>query len=159
MRILGTVLAFMLVASPAAAWTPHHPVGYVKRVAGTVTVERAGIDKPVRVGDAIYEGDAYETGSGSGMGCTLIDGTRLTTGENSTFSIDRYQFDNEEERFEFVTRLWEGTYEFVSGLMNKVSPGATQIVTPTGTIRPDGTRFVIRVAGDSPPVRRRVRRG
>ncbi len=145
MRVLLVCLSVLLYAAPALAGSPHHPVGYVKRVSGNVTVVRLGSRAPVEVGDPIYERDRFRTGQKSALGFALTDGTRMTTGANSTFTIDKYKFDEVNQDFAFVTHLWEGTYEFISGIMSELAPGATRVVTPTGTVSPDGTRFVVKV--------------
>ncbi len=158
MRVTALSLCILFLASSAFAGAPHHPVGYVKRVSGKVTVVRAGVDKPVKIGDPIFERDRFRTGKGAGLGFALMDGTRLTTGENSTFSIDKYKFDTDVDNFSFVANLWEGTYEFISGMMSDLAPGAMRVITPTGAIEPEGTRFVVRVEPQRPSGNRRTRR-
>ncbi len=146
--ILALSLAVFVVPAAASA-----PVGYVKRVTGQVTVTRDGVDRNVKIGDEMRKGDVYRTGEDSSLGFTLLDGTRMSTGEESRFSLEHYEFDRAAGAFGFMSRLYYGTYEYISGMIAKLAPGATEIVTPNGTIRPDGTHLVVKL---EPP--RSVRR-
>ncbi len=135
-------LSLTLSAAPVDASTP---VGYVKRVTGAVVVTRNGVDRNVKIGDAMHKGDVYRTGGESSLGFTLLDGTRMSTGEESRFSLEHYEFDRQAGAFGFMSRLYYGTYEYISGMIAKLAPGTTEFRTPNGTIRPEGTRLAVRL--------------
>ncbi|MDP6707342.1 MAG: FecR domain-containing protein [Alphaproteobacteria bacterium] len=147
MRIVA--VAALLVAAlwvgPSAA--AEDAIGSVKTVEGSAHVERAGKREAAKVGTAVFRHDALQTGKDGSMGVTLKDETMISVGPNTELHLDSFAFEPEEKKYSFVTRISRGTLFYVSGLIAKLSPQSTKVVTPGGTVGVRGTRFVVRAGG------------
>jgi hypothetical protein len=147
MRIVA--VAALLVATlwfgPLAA--AEDSIGSVKTVEGSAHVARDGKREAAKVGTEVFRHDVLQTGKDGSMGVTLKDETMISVGPNTEIHLDSFAFEPEEKKYSLVTRLSRGTLFYVSGLIAKLSPQSTKVVTPGGTVGVRGTRFVIRAGG------------
>lgn len=120
-------------------------VGQVKVAKGSVQVERAGQRMPAAVGMGVRQADTLVTGADGSVGVTFSDNSLLSTGPNSTLTIDRYAFDSTSHAGQFDTSLRRGSLAVISGKMVKQSPGAMRVRTPSTILGVRGTEFVVRV--------------
>ena len=59
--------------------------------------------------------------------------------------IDDFLFSPAEGKLGFVSKISKGTAAYLSGKINKLSPGATRVETPLAVLGIRGTRFLIEV--------------
>lgn len=123
-------------------------IGYVKTVAGTSSIVRAGDRTTATAGQALFEKDVLETGGNGALGVTLKDNTLLSLGPNSSLALESYLLKPDRDAYSLITRITRGTVQYVSGLIAKLSPDSVQIRTPTATLGVRGTRLLIRVGAD-----------
>src|SRR5574343_18355 len=98
-RLLLAGLAFgltWLAAAPALAQPvgSGEPAGRIKRLTGSVRLERGGAAVAVQPGTPVFVGDRLVTGADGAVGLVLADDSLLTTGPNSTLVIERFAFDS-----------------------------------------------------------------
>jgi len=73
----------------------------------------------------------------------------LSLGPNSSLVIEAYLFEPDRRAYSFISRITNGTLQYVSGLIAKLSPGSVEIKTPVATLGLRGTRLLVRVDGDA----------
>lgn len=121
--------------------------GMVKRVAGTVTLERGSEVLPVAVGTRVQAGDRLRTGPKASVGLAMADDTLLSMGPASEMVVSNFAFDPTSHDGSLVARLVRGTLHVVTGLIAKAKPQNMQIHTPTVVLGVRGTEFVVETAG------------
>jgi hypothetical protein len=139
------VLMLGLLSAQLEAQRP--PAGYVKVVTGTAVITRAGVERPARPGDAVYENDAFRTGASSSLGVTLKDDTRLSLGSKSEIDLSEFKFSPAQGQLGLVVKLVRGIAEFVSGRIEALRPDAVRLETPTTIVGVRGTHLVFRAEG------------
>jgi hypothetical protein len=132
---------------PAQLEAQRPPAGYVKVVTGTAFITRAGVERPTRPGDAIYENDGFRTGASSSLGVTLKDDTRLSLGSNSEINLSEFKFSPAQGQLGLALKLLRGIAAFVSGRIEALRPGAVRIETPATIVGVRGTHLVFRAEG------------
>lgn len=137
--------ALLLTLSCGAQAAETEVAGDIKTLSGTVHVLRAGKSFVPLVGDRVEAMDSIRTGSNGSIGMSFVDGTRLSLGPSSEFSVQEYQFAPLEGDFAFVVKLLKGTAAYTSGKLGKLSPSSVKITTPQATIGIRGTSFVLKV--------------
>ncbi len=130
-------------AQPANAQPTQAPTGMVKRIAGTVTLERAGTTGPLSVGQFVRAGDTLRTGADGAVGVTLADDTLVTLGVNSELVLSAYSFDSTTQDGNVLVSLWRGTAAIVTGLIGKKAPEKVQVQTRTMVLGVRGTEFIV----------------
>lgn len=140
---MRSIILFPLLAFAGALCAQE--VGQVKVAKGSVQVERAGQRMPAAVGMGVRQADTLVTGADGSVGVTFSDNSLLSTGPNSTLTIDRYAFDSTSHAGQFDTSLRRGSLAVISGKMVKQSPGAMRVRTPSTILGVRGTEFVVRV--------------
>lgn len=139
LRLLCVMLlscAFSVAASAA-------DIARVKTISGIAHIERGGKRLPAAVDSRIQPGDTVVTGANSSVGLTFLDDSRLSVGPNSTFVIDKYQFDRTTHAGTMDTTLKRGTLAVVSGRLAKQSPDAMTVRTSVLVLGVRGTEFVV----------------
>lgn len=120
-------------------------IGYVKTVTGEAWVNTAGQRALAQPGVAIQIGSQIKTTSDATLGITMKDGTLLSFGPNTDFTVDEYLYAPASDDLKFSSRLAKGTMNYVSGVIAKLRPNAVTVKTPTGIIGVRGTQFVAKV--------------
>lgn len=146
--LLGLLIAAVLIASwarPAAA--QQEQVALVKVVSGEAYALRAEERAELGVGEAIFVKDIVETEDGS-VGLTFKDGSRISIGPNSRVQFTQFEFAPAEGRLSFLIDFFQGTLQYISGVIAKLSPDAVKVKTPVATVAVRGTRFLAQVEGD-----------
>ena len=136
-----------LAVAPDAAPAQVDDVGMVKVVKGDAHIERGGQKVPAMVGTRVRQGDVLVTGANGSVGVAFLDNSLLSTGPNSTLSIDRFAFDKTTHAGSFETSLRQGTLAAVTGKIAKQSPDAMKVRTPAAVLGARGTEFIVRTAG------------
>ena len=138
-------LCVAILLSGAGAATPAWAVdsGTVKVVQGEVRIERAGVSRPLRVGDAVQEKDRIIVSAQASAGITLRDDTRISMGPRSTLVINRFQFDPQTQEGSVDTSILSGTMRYITGLVGRANPNSVRVATSTATIGIRGTEFIV----------------
>lgn len=132
---------------PATASTA--PAGMVKRLTGTVTLERAGALLPVQPGTPVRVGDTLRTGPDGAVGVTLADDTLLSAGPNGEWRVSGFDFNATTQDGSLLVSLWRGTLGMVTGLIGKKSPEKVTVQTRTVVLGVRGTEFIVDAHGDA----------
>lgn len=120
-------------------------VGYVKSLKGKVVAKR---DKKIillNVGSKLYEDDLIITKNKSSVGIMFSDGTRISLGPKSIFSIKRFVVNPSKKDYDVDLSLIKGKASFSSGKIGEISPSSVKFRIPTGIIGIRGTKFMVEV--------------
>ena len=90
----------------------------------------------INVGDAVLRNETVRTGANSATRLVMIDSTNLSLGANSSITIDRTVFNDEQSYRDVTIRLTTGAFRFVTGHSDK---NAYKITTGLATIGVRGT--------------------
>ena len=91
---------------------------------------------PINVGDAVLRNETVRTGKDSATKLVMIDSTNLSLGANSSITLDKTVFNDEQSYRDVSIRLTTGAFRFVTGHSDK---NAYRITTPIATIGVRGT--------------------
>ena len=112
-------------------------VGHVAKMTGSASVVRNGVTIDVQTGDAIYQSDVVQTGSGSSLGLVLNDGTTFNLSANARLMLNDLTFDaSSTSNSSFIT-LVQGAASFVAGQVAKT--GDMKVATPAAVVGIRGT--------------------
>jgi len=139
-------LVFALIALlTSLAVQAADPIGRVKRVSGSVWVDRAGQSLAVQPGMALQVGDRLRTGADGMAGVTLADDSLLTAGHNSQLLINDFQFNTSTHEGGMLATLSRGSLHVVTGLIAKKTPEKVNFKTPSVVLGVRGTEFIVDV--------------
>ncbi|EDZ63766.1 hypothetical protein SMGD1_2118 [Sulfurimonas gotlandica GD1] len=117
----------------------------VKKVKGSVSIEREGKELSVKVGTKLFEKDTIITESKSSVSLIFKDNTRISVGPNSKLLLEQYLFNPDENQEAFVSNLSRGSIACVTGLISKINPKAFKVKVKTATMGIRGTHFIVKV--------------
>lgn len=120
-------------------------IGMVKTIIGEVSIQRGSEMLAAKLGSKILLDDKISTGKSSSVGLTLVDGTMLTAGPNSSLSLNKFSFDSTSNKGEIDTTIKKGTLAVISGKISKTSNESVVYRTPTTILAVRGTEFIIDV--------------
>ena len=106
---------------------------------GTVRLREAAVGMEIKAGDIV------KTGVDGSVGLIFSDDTIITMGSRTEFVVEDYLFEPLEGRLAFVAKILRGTISYLSGQIEKLSPGAVQLKTPAATIGVRGTHVLLKV--------------
>jgi len=144
--LLAALFALLTSGTAAAADT----AGIVKRLHGTVTLQRGGQPLPLAPGTAVQVGDRLVTGPDGAVGLTMADDTLLTAGPGSTLVISEFRFNSTTNEGNLLATLLKGTLNVVTGLIAKQTPQAVNVQTRNAVMGVRGTDFIVDARGDAP---------
>lgn len=147
MHLRALLLAALCGIAPAQA---ADSAGIVKRVQGTVMLQRAGQSAPatpVTPGTAVQVGDRLVTGADGAVGLTMADDTLLTAGPGSTLVISEFRFDSTTHEGSFLATLLQGTLSMVTGLIARQAPQNVNVQTRNAVMGVRGTEFIVDARG------------
>ena len=142
--VAAAVLGVALLSMAVRADEPS-PIGHVKRVSGSVLLDRAGQTMPVTTGMALKAGDQIRTGADGLVGVTLADDTLLSAGKGSRLLINEFRFDTTTHDGGMLATLSQGSLHVVTGLIAKKAPEKVNFKTPSTVLGVRGTDFVVEV--------------
>ncbi len=134
------LLVFLPTSSIASA-----TIGIIKSVSGDVYLTNATSAIKAVPNMRLNQGDSIRTGPNSNAGLIFEDDTVVSLGSNSEMSIEKFLFDPAAEKLEFVARLLQGTFSFISGQIAKLAPDQVKIETPDATLGVRGTKFLVKI--------------
>ncbi|MEM7226902.1 MAG: cadherin domain-containing protein, partial [Pseudomonadota bacterium] len=114
------------------------PIGRVEALDGSARVTHTnGQDESLAVGDPVYQGDIVETGSGSALGITFVDGTVFSLSAGARMVLNELIFDPAASGNSMTMSVLQGTFVFITG---QVAPtGGMTVNTPVAAIGVRGT--------------------
>ncbi|HEY4691783.1 MAG TPA: Ig-like domain-containing protein, partial [Anaerolineae bacterium] len=113
-------------------------IGRVERVSGSATVQHAnGVVEELRVGDAVYKGDVVQTGDGSALALSFVDGTAFNMSTNARMVLNELVYEANSPSNSALISLVRGTFTFVAGQIAKT--GDMRVDTPVATMGIRGT--------------------
>lgn len=118
-------------------------IGVVKKVEGTVLVDRGGDTFSPAVGDEMFLDDNIRTMQESALGIILSDGTTVALGEGSECALVAFAFEPSRGLFDLMVRLFSGRLVYGSGRIGEARPDRVRIETPQLTVGTRGTRFAV----------------
>jgi len=142
MKVLSCAVIALLTSLAGQA---AEPIGWVKRVSGSVWLDRAGQSQTVLPGMTLQVGDRLRTGADGMAGVTLADDSLLTAGHNSQLLINDFQFNTTTHEGGMLATLSKGSLHVVTGLIAKKAPEKVNFKTPSVVLGVRGTEFVVDV--------------
>lgn len=136
---LAAVLLLFLLPFPALAGQPE--AGKVTRIQGPATATRGAAVTDLTRGAPVYSGDALATGPDGRLELTMADGTTLTLGGGTEFSLEGYLWNEEAGTGAALLKLSKGAFRSVTGALTAVENPMYQVQTALATIGIRGTDF------------------
>jgi len=140
--------ALLAVASVVDVANAADAAGIVKRVQGSVSLQRGGQTLPLAVGSLLEVGDRLVTGADATVGVTLADDTLISAGPASTLVVSQFRFDSTTNDGNVLVTLLKGTLSMVTGLIAKQTPQNVNVQTRNALMGVRGTEFVVDTRGD-----------
>ncbi len=123
-------------------------IGHVTKLVGTATAVRNGVSIILNQGDNVEKGDVVQSGSGSTLGVTFIDGTVFGLSSNARMVLNEMVYDPNGSNNSALISLVAGTISFVAGQTAK--HGDMKIDTPVATMGIRGTAVLVEIDFDVP---------
>ncbi len=139
-RFAWMTVLFVIFALPAMAQQQNADVvAKVSRLQNAAVAIQDALPRPLTVGSDVQLGDIVSTGKGTRLELTFSDGTMVTLGERTQFSVVEFVVD--QNGGNAVMRLMKGAFEMTSGSMMKMAQATMTVETETATIGIRGTHF------------------
>jgi fibronectin-binding autotransporter adhesin len=123
-------------------------IGHVTKLAGSATAVRNGVSIILNQGDNVEKGDVVQSGSGSTVGITFIDGTVFGLSSNARMVLNEMVYDPNGSNNSSLMSLVAGTISFVAGETAK--HGDMKVDTPVATMGIRGTAVLVEIDFDVP---------
>lgn len=124
--------------------------GMVTSVEGSATVQTgAGPVRPLRLGDAVVEGDNLATGPNSTLVVRFDDGQVLALSSRAKLTVSTYKYNPTAKSGNILFSLVDGGMRTLTGLIGKASPEAVTYKARTATIGIRGTHVAGEIDGDN----------
>ena len=124
-----------------------HVIGHVTKLAGTATAIRNGVSIILNQGDNVEKGDVVQSGSGSTLGITFIDGTVFGLSSNARMVLNEMVYDPNGSNNSSLLSLVAGTITFIAG--ESAKHGDMKIDTPVATMGIRGTAVLVEIDFDT----------
>ena len=138
-----TTLAAAVMAIGASSQVFSEPAGRVLALAGSATLERAGLQLPLQPGTLVESGDVLAVGDKSTLQVRFTDESVVALRPNSQFKIENYQFNKNADTDRSLLGLLKGGMRTVTGLIGKANQKNYAVQTATATIGIRGTHFSV----------------
>ncbi|NOT15403.1 MAG: FecR domain-containing protein [Methylotenera sp.] len=139
MNKIAWCCAVVLMSISSISIAANCNVGKVTAVHGMAVVERNGQSFEAGTDVLVCNGDKYQTDSTSVMELTLRDGSIITVGKDSVFTVSTYHIYKNKPSVALF-ELTKGAFRAVTGFMTK-RPHRYEVKTATATIGVRGTDF------------------
>jgi hypothetical protein len=134
---LGFFAAMLFFSAFASA--RNCDLGQVSALDGTATLERRGLSIEVGTDILVCKGDKFITDETSVMQLTMKDGSIITIGKDSEFTVTTFEIYKRKPSLALF-ELTKGAFRAVTGYMTK-RPHRYEVKTVTATIGVRGTDF------------------
>jgi hypothetical protein len=139
--LIAAVTLFCMTTSAGAFET----IGIIKSVSGDVYLTNMTSSIKAVPNMKLNQGDSIRTGPKSQAGLIFDDDTVVSLGSDSEMAIEQFIFDPAKNNLSFVTRLFKGTFSFISGQIAKLAPDQIRLETPDATLGVRGTKFLVKI--------------
>ena len=119
-------------------------VGHVAKLTGSASIVRNGVTVDLQNGDAVYQSDVVQTGSGSTLGLVLNDGTTFNLSANARLMLNDLTYDASSTSNSSLFTLVQGAASFVAGQVAKT--GDMKVATPVATMGIRGTAVILDIS-------------
>lgn len=119
-------------------------VGHVAKLTGSASLVRNGVTVVLNNGDAVYQNDVVQTGSGSALGLVLSDGTTFNLTANARLMLNDLTYDATSTSNTSLFTLVQGAASFVAGQVAKT--GDMKVATPVAAIGIRGTAVILDIS-------------
>ena len=134
---LGLLMLCLAFISARAA----DPAGHVTRVKGEASVASTSDRHALAHGAAVFAGDTVTTGKDARLELTMIDGTKVTLGDDSELRIDDYVYSPRGKTGRGALVLAHGVFRAVTGALAQLAGEPFRVTTPVASIGIRGTDF------------------
>jgi hypothetical protein len=143
---MGFMLFFI---KPGAAFAAEL-AGRVEEIKGTAWAQTAD-EQPRKLekGSPVYVTDKITTESNSSVQLRFEDNTKFMIGADSAMVIEQFIFKKPDQANSFSSRVLQGTFRFITGLIALEKPEAMEVNTTVATIGIRGTQVIGEAAATS----------
>ena len=146
--IINALTGHVEVAQADGSASAGKVIGHVTKLVGTATAIRNGVSIILNQGDNVEKGDVVQSGSGSTLGVSFIDGTVFGLSSNARMVLNEMVYDSNGSDNSSLISLVAGTISFVAGQTAK--HGDMKIDTPVATMGIRGTAVLVEINFDVP---------
>ena len=141
MRTIPAAYMGALLLALASAAHASIDAGRVQFVFGNSRALAAnGVERVLRKGDVVYEGDTVITGPSASLQLRMVDQAMIAVRPNTRLRIDAYRFNGKEDGTERgVLHLIKGAFRSITGLIGHTDKKNYKIITDTASIGIRGT--------------------
>ncbi|HMM75618.1 MAG TPA: FecR domain-containing protein [Gammaproteobacteria bacterium] len=137
----------LLLVTLCCAWTlsarAAAPAAQVAELEGrAIALGADGHTRTLAIQAPVYAGDTVATLGRARALLRFTDGSKYELGADTRLRIDRYRYGGQPDEAEAATEIVKGLFRYVSGLIAKHRPRATQIRTAVATIGIRGTHVI-----------------
>ena len=133
----GVLCAALLAQTPGAgAQTAEARIGVAAGVRNQVTATRSAQERPLAVGNSIFQNEIIRTGASSVAQLLFADQTTLSVGPRSEVTLDRFVYNPSQSTGDVAISLGRGALRFITGSQD---PRSYSIRTPVATLGIRGT--------------------
>lgn len=132
---LGVICAGVF-GSSAAALNDDGRIGAAVAVRNQVTGAQGGQERPLAVGNPVFQNERISTGANSVAQLMFTDQTTLSVGPRSQVTLDRYVYDPNQAAGDVAVSFVTGAMRFITGSQD---PHSYQVHTPVASIGVRGT--------------------
>ncbi len=132
---------FLAISSQNSVSAAGAEVGTVSRQQASATAIRDGRPVSLSPNAIVHEDDELQTGPNARLELTLLDGTKLTMGENSTLVVDKFVYDMNGDMGTAIVKALKGPFRFVTGRIGQMANKQLEVRTAVATIGIRGTDF------------------
>lgn len=138
-KLQKLLLTLILTSLASIALAESCATGRLESLSGQVQLHRHGQISQPTPGTSLCQGDRLVTAAASLAQLSLRDGTRITVGKDSDFTIHHYQI-NRKKRNIALFELAKGAFRSITGAITQ-RPHRFEVRTATATIGVRGTDF------------------
>ncbi len=120
-------------------------VAKVVALVGDATITREGKTIDLTKESILLKHDEIKTSNNTKVQLLFKDNTIISIGNNSTFQIYNYLYDEENNKFEAKFNMFKGTFKTITGKIGKKAPENFLLKTKTASIGIRGTQIVISI--------------
>jgi hypothetical protein len=111
---------------------------------GSASIVRNGVTIILNKGDAVYQSDVAQTGSGSTLGLVLIDGTTFNMTANARLMLNDLTYDANSTSNSSLFTLVQGAATFIAGQVART--GDMKVGTPVAALGIRGTAVILDIS-------------
>jgi hypothetical protein len=115
-------------------------IGTVSRIQGEASGVHSGTTRALGPNASVFLNEVVSTGAAARLEVTFKDKTRLTLGEKTKLTLDKFVFYPAARRGRIGFRV-SGAFRFLSGQVSKLARSDVRVTTPFAAIGVRGTEF------------------